>query len=81
MEEANEEVIVEQKEELKTCPFLDKTCIGNECAIRVSMQQQVLGTRKLVTVCPLPALVMVISSLIGILTNPPQKLNLPGIKL
>ena len=69
------------QEKIKTCPFLDKPCIGDECAIRVALRRNNLGTIQVVTMCPLPALAEIMSSLVMVMVNNQENpLNLPHLK-
>jgi len=54
---------MDKPEEKKQCPFLDKPCIGEKCAIFMRVtQQQAIGTGRVVGMCALPALAMIMSS-------------------
>ena len=46
----------------KQCPFLNKPCIGDKCAIFIQVTQQTLGTKQVAGMCALPALAMIMSS-------------------
>lgn len=67
------------EEKKKWCPFLDKYCIGEKCALRIPIQQERMGVRTQANICVFQALVMIMSS------RPPQqppmqKLNLPDLR-
>lgn len=68
----------QEQQQPKICPFLNRPCILDECAIRVTIQQQVMGLAKTINICPFPALVMMMASRPQ--PPPPQKLNFPGLR-
>ena len=62
------------EEKKKWCPFLDKYCIGEKCALLMGVQQERMGMKSQVGVCVFLALAMIMSSRPQ---PPPQRINLP----
>lgn len=71
--------MVEQQEEKqrKMCPYLNSPCIGLDCEIRVTLQQNLMGVPKTVDVCAETARVLLLSNILAKLPTPMQKMSLP----
>lgn len=63
----------------KWCPFLDRYCIGDKCALLMGIQQERMGVRSQMGMCVFLALAMILSS--PRQQQPPmQKLDLSGLR-
>ncbi len=49
-------------EETKLCPYLDKPCIKGDCALYVTVHQNILGVRKVIGTCSSVAIVMMLAN-------------------
>ena len=68
---------MEKTEVKKKCPFLNEDCIEADCALFIQLQQNIMGLRKVVGSCSLPALAVIMSSRPQ---PPPPPMNLSHLK-
>jgi len=73
---ANEEVKLEQVKR-KKCPFLGECCLEEDCAIRARVYPTAGGVMQQTTMCPVEALLTILSEL-NMKIPAPQQMLLPN---
>lgn len=63
--------------QVKQCPFLNKECIGEKCAIYSVLMSDMVGIQKKFGTCSFNAVVMILSEINQKATIEQQKFQLP----
>ena len=71
---------MEEDNQPKLCPFLNQPCIGELCALSMGINQVVLGVRRTMTTCALPALALIMSGISQQQAQQGQRIQLPNVR-
>lgn len=69
----------QKEEKVKKCPFLRDWCLGEACAIRAKITHNAGGLQQQASMCPVDAILMILSEINMKTQVPQQKINIPNL--
>lgn len=66
-------------EKVKKCPFLGDWCLGEACAIRAKVVRNVGGLQQQASMCPVDAVLAILSEINAKTASPQQKIEIPNL--